>query len=91
MAGQCGFLPVAGYVGFDKPHFTPTPAPSGAAANITVVFQQVGLHGSVTVYDIWAQKTVGRFTNSYTASVPFHGTAFLRLTSGSTSVDVAED
>lgn len=33
------------------------------------------------MHDIWAQKDVGVFTGSYTAlNVPFHGTAFLKLT-----------
>ena len=34
----------------------------------------------VHVFDIWAQNSVGEFSGSYTAKqVPFHGTAFLRL------------
>ena len=38
------------------------------------------LHGSVSVFDIWEQKTVGTFEGSYTAkAVPYHGSAFLRL------------
>jgi alpha-galactosidase len=52
----------------------------GAATDITIDFKMVDLHGSVTVYDIWKNKAVGSFESSYTAkAVPFHGTAFLRL------------
>lgn len=55
---------------------------SGPAADITLEFKMVNLHGSVGVYDIWQNKAVGSFTGSYTAkAVPFHGTAFLRLSS----------
>jgi hypothetical protein len=33
------------------------------------------------VRDIWGRQTLGTFTGSYTAkAVPYHGTAFLRLT-----------
>jgi len=56
------------------------PSGGGAAQDITVQFADVGLSGSVEVYDIWAQQKVGTFEGSYTAkSVPYHGTAFLRL------------
>lgn len=38
------------------------------------------LHGPVKVYDIWAQKDLGSFNGGYVAEdVPYHGTAFLRL------------
>lgn len=65
--------------GFDKAG--QVPPPSGSAQNITLTFSDIDLYGSVTVYDIWAGQTVGVFTGSYTAvNVPYHGTAFLRLT-----------
>jgi len=81
-----GLLKSAGYQGFTKPNQVPKPAPPGPspsqeAADITVTFSDLNLMGSVQVYDIWAQKVVGVFEKSYTAKqVPFHGTAFLRLT-----------
>jgi len=51
------------------------------AADITVNFDALHLFGSVEVYDIWAQQSVGATTTSYTAkAVPPHGTAFIRLT-----------
>ncbi len=76
---MCGFNADAGYEGFDK--VGQIPSPSGSAQDITIAFADVDLFGSVAVYDIWAQKSLGVFTTSYTASqVPFHGTAFLKLT-----------
>lgn len=77
-----GIVKDAGYTGFTKPNQVPKPGPppSQDAADITVTFSDLNLFGSVEVYDIWAQKSVGVFQKSYTAKqVPFHGTAFLRL------------
>ena len=51
-------------------------------ADVTVQFNdpEINLFGEVEVYDIWAQKSLGNFTGSYTAkAVPHHGTAFVRL------------
>ena len=39
-------------------------------ADITISFSMVNLHGSVTVYDIWEQKSAGAFTGSYTVRAP---------------------
>ena len=75
---MCGFNAASGIEGFDKPN--QVPSPSGSALDITISFSDVDLYGSVSVYDIWAQQSLGSFTGSYTAkSVPYHGTAFLRL------------
>lgn len=61
----------------------------GNTSSITVTFSEVGMIGKVNVYDIWAQKSLGAFENSYTAKyVPFHGTAFFRLSKASDSVVV---
>ena len=55
-----------------------------SAANITVTWSQIGLPaGSATVRDLWARVDRGSFTNSYTVSVPSHGTAMLKIVSGS--------
>jgi len=71
------FTPSSTYSGYDKPGFVP---PSGAA-DITINFADINLVSPVTVYDIWAQKSLGQFTDSFTASqVAYHDTAFLRLT-----------
>src|SRR5262245_4415366 len=53
---------------------------SGAAANMTVNFAQIGLApGSATVRDVWARSNLGTFSSSFTTSVPSHGIALLRI------------
>jgi len=67
-------------------------ATKGAAADIICDFGMPGIdiETKVTVFDIWAKKTLGSFTAKYTApAVPFHGTAFLRLSALSESETVA--
>nr|AQQ75132.1 GH27 [uncultured bacterium] len=55
-----------------------------AAANITVTWSQLGLpSGNATVRDLWARVDRGTFNNSYTVSVPAHGTAMLKIVSAS--------
>ncbi|MET0233672.1 MAG: hypothetical protein ABW224_03435 [Kibdelosporangium sp.] len=46
---------------------------------ITLDFAKAGLAGNIAVRDIRKRADVGRFTGTYTATVPAHGTAFLRL------------
>jgi hypothetical protein len=76
---MCGFVSDSGAEGFDK--VGQIPSPTGSAQDITISFSDINLFGNVSVYDIWARQTVGVFTGSYTAqAVPYHGTAFLRLT-----------
>jgi alpha-galactosidase len=48
---------------------------------LTIKFSDVGLSGTVQVYDIWQNKAVATTETSYTTIVPAHGTAFLRLSS----------
>lgn len=58
--------------------------PSAAAASITAQWSDVGLPaGTATLEDLWATSggNLGTFTNSYTATVPSHGTVVLRATS----------
>ena len=75
---MCGLQKAAGLEGYAKPN--QVPSPSGSAQDITINFADVDLVGSVNVYDIWAQTSLGAFTGSFTAKqVPFHGTAFYRL------------
>merc|ERR1712232_182916 len=77
---NCGKTTNSAYDGYTKPSQIPLPVED--KADITVNFSDVGLSGDVAVYDIWAQKEVGIFQGSYTASsVPLHGSAFLRLSS----------
>jgi len=65
-------------------------ATSGPAADITCQFAMPGidLFDTVSVFDIWAKDFAGTMNNEYTAkAVPFHGTAFLRLSlAGKTAV-----
>eukprot|EP01051_Picozoa_sp_SAG22_P011822 SAG22_NODE_1173_length_5253_cov_4.401436_4_plen_188_part_00 len=79
-----GLTKAAGYTGYTKPgQIAPPKPPASNTADITVSFGMPGINlggKSVAVYDIWAGKTVGTFQTSYTAkAVPYHGTAFLRL------------
>jgi hypothetical protein len=75
----CGFTHAPGLEGWDKAG--QVPAAGGIPLDITISFSDINLKSPVNVYDIWAQKALGSFSGSYTASqVPYHGTAFVRLT-----------
>jgi alpha-galactosidase len=52
---------------------------SDSAASMSVTFASAGLSGPVSVRDLRARASRGRFTDSYTTTVPAHGTAFLTL------------
>jgi hypothetical protein len=76
---QCGFTNDGSAEGYAKPN--QVPSSNGEAADITVNFSDINLVGNVQVYDIWAQQIVGVFQGNYTArQVPYHGSAFVRLT-----------
>lgn len=47
--------------------------------SMSVSFASAGLSGTVAVRDLRARAARGSFTDSYTTTVPAHGTAFLRL------------
>ncbi|MGW3719306.1 glycoside hydrolase family 27 protein [Streptomyces sp. NPDC005133] len=53
---------------------------SDQAQERTVRFSDTGLNGPVAVRDLRARAARGTHTGSYAASVPAHGTAFLKLT-----------
>lgn len=54
-----------------------------SAANITVNWSDIGIApGNATVRDLWAKVDRGTFNNSYTVSVPSHGTAMLKIVGG---------
>ena len=56
---------------------------SGSTASITANWSAIGISaGSATVRDVWARSNVGTFTNSYTASVPSHGTVLIKVVAG---------
>ncbi len=48
-------------------------------APITVNFRDIGLADSATVRDLWARKDLGVFQGNYTATVPDHSAAMLRI------------
>jgi alpha-galactosidase len=56
---------------------------SGSAAAMSVTWSQIGLPaGAATVRDLYAQKDLGPFTDSYmAASVPMHGVVMLKIVS----------
>jgi len=58
---------------------------SGASASMTVQWTQIGLPaGTATVRDLWNQKDLGSFTDSYQATgIPTHGIVLLKIVSGS--------
>ncbi len=73
-----GLVSNAAYTGYFKPGGA---APGGLAADITVAFADLDLFGKVKVYDIWAGKSLGVFTGSFTgAQIPYHGTGFYKFT-----------
>jgi alpha-galactosidase len=47
---------------------------------IRVNFRDIGVSGSATVRDLWVRKNLGRFTGSFTAQVPKHGVAMVKIT-----------
>ena len=44
-----------------------------------MTFADIGYAGAAQVYDIWTNAVMGTFNTQYTALVPLHGTAFLRV------------
>ena len=46
---------------------------------ITANFKDIGVSGTKTVRDLWARKNLGKFTGSFSASVPRHGGVLVRV------------
>ena len=46
---------------------------------VTVNWSDLGLIGKQKVRDLWRQKDLGEFTDSFSASVPRHGVVLVRL------------
>jgi alpha-galactosidase len=46
---------------------------------ITLESSQFGIKGKFKVRDLWSQKDLGTFENHFTAEVPFHGVALLKV------------
>lgn len=51
-----------------------------SASNMTVNIPSLGLGATAVVRDLWTKTNLGSFTNSYTVSVPAHGSVMLKLT-----------
>jgi alpha-galactosidase len=50
-----------------------------AAAQLSIDFAQAGIKGKAMVRDLWAQKDMGIFKNSYRQQVNSHGALLLRI------------
>jgi len=48
-------------------------------ANLSATWQQLGIKGPQKVRDLWRQKNLGACEDAFTAQVPRHGVAFVRL------------
>lgn len=55
---------------------------NGSAQDITVNLSEIGFSDTVSVRDLWAKADRGSFTDSYTMTVPPHGTGLLLISSG---------
>jgi len=54
---------------------------AGRAADVTVMWSELGLAGgSYPVRDLWTHADLGAFPNAYTATVPSHGVAMIKVT-----------
>jgi len=49
------------------------------AAEVTVKWTELGLAGKCQARDLWRQKDMGAFANSFTATVPRHGVCLVRI------------
>ena len=47
--------------------------------NITINWQTLGIQGKYRVRDLWRQKNLGVFEDSFTAEVPAHGVVLVRI------------
>ncbi|HBE40923.1 MAG TPA: alpha-galactosidase [Bacteroidales bacterium] len=47
---------------------------------ITLNASDINISGNFSVRDLWRQKDLGIFENSFTTEVPFHGVKFIRIT-----------
>ncbi len=52
---------------------------SGSSLPITVRFEEIGAGHTAYIRDLWARKDLGAFVESFTANVPKHGAAFIKV------------
>lgn len=48
---------------------------------VTLRFRDIGISGKASVRDLWLRKDLGRFTGSFTATVPKHDVVMLKVAS----------
>ncbi|MBI5010115.1 MAG: alpha-galactosidase, partial [Bacteroidia bacterium] len=48
-------------------------------AEVTAVWEEIGVTGKQKVRDLWRQKDLGDYSGKYTSLVPVHGVVMLRL------------
>jgi alpha-galactosidase len=46
---------------------------------VTARWSQLGLHGRQPVRDLWQRQDLGKFNDSFTATVPRHGVVFVKI------------
>jgi alpha-galactosidase len=50
-----------------------------AAAKMTVAWSDLGLHGKLSVRDLWAHKDMGKVADRFSADVPSHGVVLITV------------
>ena len=50
-----------------------------AAAKVTAKWSDLGVKGSHNVRDLWKHADIGRIADQYTAEVPSHGVAMIKI------------
>lgn len=77
---DCEFHPSSSWSEYLKVGFTP---PHGSAIDVAFKWGDLGLPptSAYAVQDVWTGDALGTHVGAFRAlSIPFHGTAFLRLT-----------
>jgi alpha-galactosidase len=52
---------------------------SGSKAEITLDFNEIGLSGRLKIRDLWRQKDIGKYSNSFKANVPPQGVVMVKI------------
>ncbi len=52
---------------------------SNSPAPVSVSFRDIGIAGSATLRDLWTRRDLGSFQGSFSANVPKHGVALIRI------------
>jgi alpha-galactosidase len=46
---------------------------------IKLTASELGLKGNFKVRDVWRQKNLGEFKNSFETKIPYHGVVFIKI------------